>query len=282
MDRGDRESGARAAWSPTGGIARGPSPRRARDPPARAVAAHLAAAAVLYSVPSSAAEELRELRAALEREKERRRAAVGAAEAAHAAVEERDAELARVGRALERALQEKAAAERAAERAGAAAASVMAAGAAASASAAAAAAEAAAERDALATAALLGGGGGGGGSALVVPPLDGPMQARLRALEAEAARGKTFEAENAHLRSVAVAIQGQRDAFEGVARQLQAHAVTAEAAFSALQGEAGALMASHRVHEDALASARRTLHGYETGLTQLLTALGRQQEKIRA
>ena len=226
-----------------------PSPRR--NQPARAVAAHLAAATALYSVPASAADEARErereLRAALEREKDRRRAAETAAEAAASDTRVREEQISTLSRHLVSAQAEAAAARAEASKRAAAEGSVA------------------------------------SSTTMVAPSaaLDAGLQARLRTLETEAARAKTFEAENAHLRSVAVTLQGQRDAFESVARQLQSHAVAAEAAFTSLQAEAGALLTSHKTHEEALATARATLQGYETGLTQLLTALGKQQEKIR-
>ena len=95
------------------------------------------------------------------------------------------------------------------------------------------------------------------------------------------ARIRELERENAHLRGIAVTLQGQRDAFEHVARNLQAHSAGIEASFIALQGESQVLLRDHHQHATAIAAAKKTLHGYEGGLTQLLSLLSKQQEKMR-
>ena len=90
-----------------------------------------------------------------------------------------------------------------------------------------------------------------------------------------------LEAENAQLRAVAGALTTQRDAFESLARQLQAHAVGVEGAFTALQAEARELWSHVSGLEDAARRAKRTQTAYEAGLAQLLMLLGKQQAKIR-
>ena len=117
------------------------------------------------------------------------------------------------------------------------------------------------------------GGGGGGGSPFNRTALQTENQLFMKA------RG--LEAENQQLRSVAAALQSQRDAFEGVARQLQSHSMAVETAFTALQSEAQDVFSHARSLEDAMARARRTQGGYESGLGHLLVLLGQQQEKIK-
>jgi hypothetical protein len=95
------------------------------------------------------------------------------------------------------------------------------------------------------------------------------------------ARIRELERENAHLRTIAVTVQAQRDAFERVARNLQTHSSSVEASFIALQGESQVLLRDHHQHAIAITVAKKTLLGYESGLTHLLTLLTKQQEKMR-
>ena len=103
------------------------------------------------------------------------------------------------------------------------------------------------------------------------PQVDPAVSLRLRELERE----------NSHLRSVAVTLQSQRDAFEQVARNLQAHSAGVELSFVALQTESQILLKNHHQHVVASTSTKTTLAGYESGLTHLLSLLAKQQEKIK-
>jgi len=94
-------------------------------------------------------------------------------------------------------------------------------------------------------------------------------------------RQKGLEAENTQLRSVALTLQSQRDAFESVAHQLQTHSQAVESAFGALQQEAQSVWDHCLQQEDLMRKAKTTQTGYENGLAQLLLLLGRQQEKIK-
>ena len=125
--------------------------------------------------------------------------------------------------------------------------------------------------------AVRGGGGGGGGS----PSYGRADRSALQAENQLFMKARGLEAENQQLRSVAAALQSQRDAFESVARQLQSHSMAVESAFTALQSEAQDVFSHARGLEDAMARARRTQSGYETGLGHLLMLLGKQQEKIK-
>ena len=94
-------------------------------------------------------------------------------------------------------------------------------------------------------------------------------------------RARGLEAENGQLRSVAITLQNQRDAFEAVARQLQGHAIAVETAFGSLQAEAFAVLSYSQAQDEALKRAKRSQTGYESGLSQLLLLLAKQQEKVK-
>ena len=94
-------------------------------------------------------------------------------------------------------------------------------------------------------------------------------------------RLRGLEGENSQLRSVAVTLQSQRDAFENVARQLQDHSLSVERAFEALQLESQAVWEYSQAQEENLRKVKKTQTGYENGLAQLLLLLGRQQEKVK-
>ena len=94
-------------------------------------------------------------------------------------------------------------------------------------------------------------------------------------------RIRELERENAHLRGIAVTLQSQRDAFEHVARSLQAHSAGVEASYIALQGESKVLLRDHLQHATAFTAVKKTLNEYEGGLTNLVSLLAKQQMIMR-
>ena len=266
-------------------------------PAAKQVAAHLAAATSLYGIKESKDEEMRDLRAQVIAEKEKKMVARAMVEQLQAALNSRDAQVRSLMAQLssmETQVASATAAVAAAEAAAAEAKKQHAAEAGRANEAAAAAAEAAAAAAA----------------AKAAPPAPGDLSAfhgphrsspggfhslasssssssssssphREYDPNVSLSRLRGLEGENSQLRSVAVTLQSQRDAFESVARQLQDHSLSVEKAFEALQHESQAVWEYSQVQEENLRKAKQTQTGYENGLAQLLLLLGRQQEKVK-